>query len=27
MEEALAELARQLEADAGPALDAIRKEP
>jgi len=27
MEEALTELARQLEADAGPALDAIRKEP
>jgi carbon monoxide dehydrogenase subunit G len=26
MEGALAELARQLEADAGPALDAIRKE-
>lgn len=27
MEAALAELARQLEADSGPALDAIRKEP
>ena len=26
MEGALAELARQLEADAGPAIDAIRKE-
>lgn len=26
MESALAELARQLESDAGPALDALRKE-
>ena len=27
MEGALAELARQLESDAGPAIDALRKEP